>query len=482
MSKTIEKPTGATEEKKKGFMGFPAVYWVSIFFEFIERGSYYGVMSFFSVYLIEELGFSKMEVGWIKSTIQPLLYLLPILTGAIADRKGYRKTLMVAFSLLGIGYFLTSQSTEFLPVFASLVIMGLGAGTFKPIISGTIAKVTDESNSSAGFGIFYWSINLGAFLFPMFLVPYLKSMSGHYVFMASAIATGLMIIPTLLFYKEPTDEKIEEAPLGEVISDIAKKIAMVFMDWRFMLFIFIYSWFWILYFQMFDSVLWYVRAFVDATPLNNFINSTFAVNWHFDVEHVTVINALTIIILQLLITVLVRKTKALPTMVVGILMATAGMAILAIDTSIWVFMTGITIFSIGEMTAHPKFIAYLGTIAPKDKKATYMGFGFLYGVLGSGIGGVLGAALYTGFVDNPMIAFIREKLAEVGSSALLAAEPTIEESIKVAASIGISKEEILAHGMTSELWLVFSSIGILCIIGLLAYQKFIGARSAEDVK
>jgi dipeptide/tripeptide permease len=52
--------------------------------------------------------------------------------------------------------------------------MGFGAGTFKPIISGTIAKVTDENTSSVGFGIFYWSINLGAFLFPMFLVPYLK--------------------------------------------------------------------------------------------------------------------------------------------------------------------------------------------------------------------------------------------------------------------------------------------------------------------
>ena len=76
--------------------------------------------------------------------------------------------LMTAFTLLGIGYFLAFQTTQYAAVFASLVIMGLGAGIFKPIISGTIAKTTNEKTSSLGFGVFYWSINLGAFIFPFF--------------------------------------------------------------------------------------------------------------------------------------------------------------------------------------------------------------------------------------------------------------------------------------------------------------------------
>ena len=157
-------------KSKASLKDFPFTYWVAIIFEFFERGSYYGVMSILSVYMTDQLGFAKTDVGLIKGTIQPLLYFLPILTGAIADRMGYRRTLMVAFSLLGIGYFLTSQVTEYSVVFLSLIIMGLGAGTFKPVISGTIAKVTDERTSTLGFGIFYWSINLGAFLFPMFVV------------------------------------------------------------------------------------------------------------------------------------------------------------------------------------------------------------------------------------------------------------------------------------------------------------------------
>jgi proton-dependent oligopeptide transporter, POT family len=456
---------------------FPATYWLVIVFEFFERGSYYGMMSILSVYMTDQLGFAKESVGVIKSTIQPLLYFLPIITGAIADRMGYRRTLMVAFSLLGGGYFLTSQVTAYSAVFFGLVIMGLGAGTFKPIISGSIAKVTNERTSTLGFGIFYWSINLGAFLFPMFIVPMLKSIAWHYVIIASAIGTGIMLVPTFLFFKEPNTEAAPREPIGIMLAQVFRKLLLVIKDWRFILFIFIYSWFWILYFQMFDSVLWYVKDFVDATPLNNAVYSITGLHWKFDVEHVTVINALTIILLQILVSSIVSKTKALPTMVTGVTFATIGMAILAINTNIWVFLLGIMIFSIGEMTAHPKYISYLGLIAPPDKKATYMGFGFLYGFFGSLIGGYLGAFLYVRFVDNPMIAFIRAQLAAKGSAVTLPAKIKIADALKIGEQAGLTKAEIASHAYTSELWLVFSGIGILCIIGLLTYQKLFGSRS-----
>jgi len=423
----------STPEKKPGISSFSKNYWVVILMEFFERGSYYGMMSILSVYMTDQLNFTKESVGVIKSTIQPLLYILPILSGAIGERFGYRKTLIFAFIFLGIGYFLTSQTTEYVMVFASLIIMAVGAGAFKPMISGTIARETNESNSTLGFGIFYWSINLGAFLFPLILVPYIKSTFGwQYVMMASAIGTAAMLIPTFLVYKEP--KKPENT---KTIAEVLKGAVMVLKDVRFIGLIVIYSGFWILYFQQFDSVLWYVQKYVDATTLNNFINGIFSsvginLNWKFDVEHVTVINAGTIILLQIIVSNIVKNTKALPTMITGIAMGTVGMAILAIDTSIWVFMLGIIIFSIGEMTAHPKYISYVGLIAPEDKKALYLGYAFLYGVIGSFIGGILGANLYVHFVDN--------------------------------------------LNQPRTLWIIFSMIGFVTIIGLLLYNKFFAPK------
>jgi MFS family permease len=191
---------------------------------------------------------------------------------------------------------------------------------------------------------------------------------------------------------------------------------------------------------MFDSVLWYVQAYVDATALNNVVNGFLGffgikINWFFDVEHVTVINAGTIILLQLVISNIVKKMKALPTMVVGISIATVGMGILAISTHIWVFIIGIFLFSIGEMTAHPKFISYIGLIAPDDNKALYMGYIFLYGVFGSLVGSIVGAKLYVHFVDN--------------------------------------------LNNPSLLWTIFSGIGVLGIIGLILFNKFLIPNSEK---
>jgi len=542
------------EPRKRRLRAFSGTFWLAIVFEFFERGAYYGMMSFLSVYLTEELRFAKESVGLIKGTIQPLLYFLPILSGAVADRFGYRRTLLVAFSFLGAGYFLTSQMTSYTAVFLALTVMGVGAGIFKPIISSTIARTTDEGTSSLGFGIYYWSINLGAFLFPLILVPYLKNNFGpRTVILASALATGSMLLPTLFSYRDPqrppATTKLTEtlanafeivySPFvllfhllrqegagavaalaiavgvgvaGPVAFLVGRSFFMLFVStifavgmgimlarrhnfrasllplavasvaaliWllpglslftrfvatvlystifslltidyeqveratansKFLLMILTYSGFWILYFQMFDSVLWYVHDYVDATPLNKAVNGVLSslglpANWFFDVEHVTVINAGTIIALQLVISAITKKTRALPTMVAGILLGTVGMAILAISPSIWVFMAGIVIFSLGEMMAHPKFFSYVGMIAPRDRVATYMGYIFLYGVIGSSIGAILGAHLYVHFVDT--------------------------------------------LNQPRTLWLLFSGIGVATIVGLLVYDRFVSKKAAAE--
>lgn len=425
------------KSEKKGLGSFTRNFWTVIVMEFFERGSYYGVMSILSVYLVLDvaqggLGFSKESVGVIKSVITPLLYLLPILSGAIADQFGYKKTLIFSFVVMSLGYLFTSFSTTYYLVFASLLLMVTGAGFFKPIISGTIARSTDESNSGLGFGIFYWSINLGAFVFPLLLVPYLKEIGWNYIFIMAAVGTGWLLFLTIFLYKEPTRPAVQKK-IGEVLTGAL----MVLKDFRFVIMIAIYSCFWILYFQMFDTVLWYLTEYMDMTPMNNAVNSflkffTENPTWKFDAEHVTVINAGTIILLQLIVSSIVKNTKALPTMIVGIAMGTVGMGVLAISTHAWVFLAGIIIFSIGEMTAHPKFISYVGLIAPPDKKALYLGYSFLYGVIGSGIGGVLGAFTYVKFVT------------EMGRPGLL--------------------------------WLMFSGIGVLTIVGLLLYNKYLAPR------
>ncbi len=425
-------------EKKRSAGQFGKNFWTVITMEFFERGSYYGVMSVLSVYLVLSraeggLSFSKESVGVIKSVITPLLYFLPILAGAIGDRFGYRKILFLAFSLMSLGYLFAGFSTTYATVFGSLLLMAFGAGFFKPLISGTIARITDDSNASLGFGIYYWSINLGAFLFPLILVPWLKGISFNYIFFMAAAGTGSMLLLNLLVFKEPVLQKTIK-PLRQVF----REMVMVLGDYRFIVMIVLYSGFWIMYFQVYDSVLWYLKEKVDMSGLDRLVNSVLALfmdkpSWKFDAEHVTVMNAGAIILLQLIVSGIVRNKKALPTMIFGIALGSAGMGMLAISPSGWIFLLSMFVFTLGEMIAHPKFISYVGMTAPADKKALYQGYAFLYGVIGSGVGGILGAQLYVLFVekmDRPPL-----------------------------------------------LWITFSAIGVLTISGLLIYNRVFGRNA-----
>jgi dipeptide/tripeptide permease len=377
---------------------FPATFWVANAMELFERAAYYGMNSVLAVYLAGSvaeggLGFREQSVGFLQSIVYAATYVLPILGGALADRYGYRRMLLVAFSLLAAGYFAAGQVSTYALVFLALLVMATGSGLFKPIISGTIARTTDESSSALGFGIYYWMINMGAFLAPL-VVSVLKGFSWRYVFLASALYTGLMLLPTVFVFRDPP-----RPPSTKTFREVLLGAAEVLGDARFMLMIVVYSGFWVLYFQNFGSVLWYLRDFVDRGPVSATLTSLLRAvglpwTFTFDAEHVTVINAGTIILLQVLISRIVRDWKALPTMVTGMALGAVGFLLLASSRNAWVFVLGIAVFSIGEMTAHPKYYSFVGQVAPEDRKAVYMGYAFLYGVLGSLVGSSLGAFLY----------------------------------------------------------------------------------------
>lgn len=384
---------------------FPRTFWVANVMELFERAAYYGLNSVLAVYLTLEvakggLGFDKQSVGFLQSIVYAATYVIPIVGGALADRYGYRRMVLVAFALLTAGYFASGRVSSYALVFLFLLLMATGGGLFKPIISGTIARTTDERTSAIGFGIYYWMINVGAFVAPL-LVSWYKGISWPLVFTASAAYTAVMLLPAAFVYRDPprpeNTRSLRESLVGAV---------EVLGDARFMLTVVVYSGFWILYFQNFGTVLYYLRDFVDRAPVTAAVNGMLARvglgGFEFDVEHVTSINALTIIALQIVVSALVRRWNALGTMVGGMLIGAVGFALLALSQNPWVFIAGIAVFSVGEMTAHPKYYSFIGLVAPADRKAVYMGYAFLYGVFGSLIGANLGATFYEAYLQPAM--------------------------------------------------------------------------------
>jgi dipeptide/tripeptide permease len=161
------------------------------------------------------LGFSQVQKGAIMGTGSMLLYFLPIITGAIADRIGYKKVLFIAFSLYLSGFYMIRTFHSYEMVFLSFVWICVGGAFFKPIISAMIARTTTDETSSIGFGIFYMMVNIGGFIGP-FIAGVLMNKSWDYVFFMSMTAIAVNFVITLLFFKEPIKDK-GGTPLGKAL-------------------------------------------------------------------------------------------------------------------------------------------------------------------------------------------------------------------------------------------------------------------------
>jgi POT family proton-dependent oligopeptide transporter len=423
-----------------GLGSFPRTFWVANVMELFERAAYYGMMSVLAVYLRMKvadggLGFSETSVGFLTSIMLALTYIMPILGGAIAERYGYKRFLILSFAILMVGYFTSGRTSSYGIIFLTLLLVAVGSGLFKPILSGTITRASTDSNRSLGFGIYYWMINLGAFLSPI-LVSYLKGFKWSYVFTASAVWCVLMLVLTIVAYREPERPKSTKG-FGQILADAV----LVLTDWKFVVMIVIYSGFWLLYFQMYGTVLWYMVDHIRMGPVDAFLTSIARLlgsksRLTFDVAYITSVNAGTIILLQVLVSRIVKNLRALPTMIGGIAIGTTGFILLSLSEHAWVFIVSMIIFSIGEMTAHPKYFSYVGQIAPKDKVAVYMGYSFLYGIIGSLVGNNLGAVLYA----------------------------------KIAT--GMDRPRLL--------WAIFSVIGVLTIVGLLLYDHYLNPERSRE--
>ena len=191
---------------------FPATFYVANCMEIFERMAWYGFYAVAALYItapVEEggLGLSDVDRGVITGVVPFLLYLFPVVTGAIADKFGYKRTFFLAFAIMTPGYFLLGQVTGFWSFFGVFLCVAVGAALFKPVVTGTVARVTTSETKAMGFGIFYMIVNVGGFLGPI-VATVVRGGGWNWVFIMSTCWIGFNFLPLLLFYKEP-------APPGE---------------------------------------------------------------------------------------------------------------------------------------------------------------------------------------------------------------------------------------------------------------------------
>jgi dipeptide/tripeptide permease len=381
---------------------FPRVFWVANSIEIMERFAYYGIYFGFGIYMAS-LGYSRAQLGIVQSIFLLLSYGIPIIAGTFADRFGFKKVLIVSYLAYLPAVLLLIFTKSFSGIVLTMLSIGLAAGIFKPLIAATVRAVTDKSNKTLGFGIFYAMVNIGGSFGPIVLGK-LRAISWDYAFMAAAASIMLMLVVTIFFYEEP-EREIEGVTLGQKFKDIGVALSDLKLT---SLLIILGVFFWLPFWCFFNLCAVYVDGNIDtarlydsmAAVLGSGVAGFFSQTGEDGVRRIlgeTISHTGWIImVLQVFVSSASERFRAMPTFLFGLFLISIGFGVIgfaSISAPAIIFL-GIMIFAVGEMVSSPRIQEYITWIAPKEKAGLYMGMNFLSVMIGAAFSGVTYTSLY----------------------------------------------------------------------------------------
>jgi proton-dependent oligopeptide transporter, POT family len=369
--------------------GFHPTFWVANGMELFERLAYYGQQIVFMIYLRNKLGFTEAEAGQLSGVFGGLLYLLPILGGTLADKWGFRRAFNIAFSVLALGYFLIGSLgmsafagfygnfSLYWLLLAFLVLTAIGGSFIKPSVLGTVAVTTTEKTKSLGFAIYYWLVNVGALLGPTIAYLVRDKFGNEFVYMVSTASCLAMLIINLLLYKEvQTTAPGSSESMGKKLTNLVT----VLLNFKFMVFLLIYSLYWIIFWQEFIIIPYYVTDYINKEAPYEIIQS-----WA---------GAGAIILFQIPVNWLTKNLPVRNAILTGFVVSSLIWVIIGISPSIPTIAAGIVAFSIGEMIQAPRYYEYISTIAPPGQQGLFQGYAFLPIAIARFVGDPIGGWLY----------------------------------------------------------------------------------------
>jgi len=178
-----------------------------------------------------------------------------------------------------------------------------------------------------------------------------------------------MFFAVLLFYKEP--RRSGETPTVS-LAQAGKNFWTVVTNPRFMLFLMIFSGYWIVFWQEFIALPLYISAYIDPKA---------------DTARILATDPIVVICFTMVIGFLTKRMHAFHAIVLGTLISSLAWVLLIVHPSVWMAVATLVVVAIGEIVQQPRYYDYISRLAPAGQQGTYMGFAFLPLGIGSFVAG-----------------------------------------------------------------------------------------------
>ena len=183
-------------------VGHPKGLYVLFASEAWERFSFYSMLALFTLYLrdpADGFGWSEAEAIRLYSWYLTFVYASPLIGGLLADRYlGYLRTTLIGGVFFIAGHLLLSFHSLTI-VYVALACLVVGNGLFKPNVSTMVGNLYPDGSplKDQAFVIFYFGINVGAFVAPV-VMEIVKQQAGYHP--AFAVAAFGMVISVVTLY------------------------------------------------------------------------------------------------------------------------------------------------------------------------------------------------------------------------------------------------------------------------------------------
>ncbi len=383
---------------KKTFFGFEKTFWTANGVELLERAAYYGTFIALVIFLTNVVGYSDIESGWIGGLFSALIYFLPLFTGAIADKIGFRTSLIIAFSFLSSGYFGLGFMPSKLSVLFFLVLIAIGGSFVKPVITGTVAKSSSEDLRAKAYSLFYMTVNIGSFTGKSIAKPLRTTFGVEYIPYYSALLAFVALLIVLLSYFPKRETTVKEQ---KKINDILLNMLRVFKNFPFLFLIILTGAFWAIQHQLYATLPKYVIRLVgeSASP-----------EWYANV------NPLVVVLLVVPITHFAKKIKPVTSIAFSFLLLTFSSFTMSMsflfDSQIMflgfkihpitlMMVIGIAIQGIAECFLSPRYLEFASLQAGRGEEGLYMGYAHLNTTIASILAFVSSGYLLDRYCPDP---------------------------------------------------------------------------------
>jgi dipeptide/tripeptide permease len=492
-----------TEKKSFGALlgSFKKTFWLASAMELFERWAWYGLFAVFALYLTGStdegaLGFTHTEKGQIMGFVTAILYFLPIFTGIMADKIGYKLSLIIAFLMLAGGYYMMGQVTTVSSMFLVFLFTALGAAIFKPVASAIVTKSTNDDNSTLGFGVFYMMVNIGGFIGPAMSSNLRTTYGWKLIFIQATVVILINLVIVLFFFKEPYREEKKEETLWEAIVDALTKILEAILDMRLTILLIIMVGFWTMFNQLFYTLPTFIDDWIDTVALHDKIASFSpwlagfmsggSEGTSVNPEMLINIDAGFIVLFQILVSFFVMKMRHINAMIMGLIVAAIGVGLTFYFNNGLYTILGIIIFAIGEMMSGPTLSSFIAIISPKGKEALYQGTYFLPVALGNFFTAFISGNLYQSWSDK--LSLLQKEMLTKGIDMPKIGDDFTKNDYFAMASekLGMTQTEMTQMVWDTynpnKIWYVIIGIGALTAIALIAYDNLVVKPKEKKIK